>query len=213
MGKFEIRDKLIKTKLVAILKKIDKQMVDQVVRALIYGGIKAIEVTVESKEVFDCIKKMALKYKDKLCVGAGAILDFESYRMAIVSGAQFIATPTLKLDIIRLANKQGKLCIPATMTPTEILTAYENGAEIVRVFPASSLEPLYFKEIVESFPHISLMATGGINLYNLTTFIKTGVKIFGVDSALIDREAIKAGDYKKIEENAKRFNQLLSTYT
>ncbi|MDI6600831.1 MAG: bifunctional 4-hydroxy-2-oxoglutarate aldolase/2-dehydro-3-deoxy-phosphogluconate aldolase [Thermoanaerobacteraceae bacterium] len=210
MYKYEILNKLIENGIVAIMRKVEKDRFDGVLNALIEGGIKCIEVTADSDGAFEFIKDMTSKYGDKLCIGAGTILDPETCRMAIISGAQYIVTPTLNSDVVKTANRYGKPCIPGAMTPTEILTAYENGAEMVKVFPAGSLGPSYFKEVLGPLSHIPLMATGGVTLENIADFKKAGVKAFGIGSALTDKEAIRLGDFKKIKDTAKRFMGVVS---
>ncbi|TZE82779.1 bifunctional 4-hydroxy-2-oxoglutarate aldolase/2-dehydro-3-deoxy-phosphogluconate aldolase [Calorimonas adulescens] len=205
MYKYEILNRLIENGIVAIMRRVDKDRFDGVLKALTDGGIKCVEVTADSDGAFEFIRDMASMYGDRLCIGAGTILDPETCRIAIISGAQYIVTPTLNIDVIKTANRYGKPCIPGAMTPTEILTAYENGAEMVKVFPAGSLGPSYFKEVLGPLSHIPLMATGGVTIDNISEFKKAGVKAFGIGSALIDREAVRVGDFDKIEDIARKF--------
>lgn len=205
MYKYEILNKLNANGIVAIIRKIDKGKLDGILNALIEGGIRCVEVTADTDGAFEFIRNMTAKYGEKLCIGAGTILDPETCRMAIIAGAQYIVTPTLNIDVIKTANRYGKPAIPGAMTPTEILTAYENGAEIVKVFPAGSLGPSYFKEVLGPLSHIPLMATGGITINNVFEFKKVGIKLFGIGSALLDREAIKASDFNKIKDIARKF--------
>lgn len=205
MYKYEILSKLTENRIVAIMRKIEGDKFDGVLGALINGGVNCIEVTADSDGAFDFIKDMSKRYGDRLCVGAGTILDPETCRTAIISGAEYIVTPTLNPEVIKMANRYGRPCIPGAMTPTEILTAYENGAEMVKVFPAGSLGPSYFREVLGPLAHIPLMATGGVSLDNISDFRKAGVKAFGVGSALTDREAIRQGNFRKIEDMAKKF--------
>lgn len=205
MYKYEILNTLTESKIVAIMRKIENDKFDGVLNALINGGVKCIEVTADSDGAFDFIKDMSKRFGERLCVGAGTILDPETCRTAIISGAEYIVTPTLNPAVIKMANRYGKPCITGAMTPTEILSAYENGAELVKLFPAGSLGPSYFKEVLGPLSHIPLMATGGITLDNISDFRKAGVMAFGIGSALTDREAIRQGNFGKIEETAKRF--------
>lgn len=205
MYKYEILNKLNANGIVAIIRKIDKGKLDGILNALIEGGIRCVEVTADTDGAFEFIRNMTAKYGEKLCIGAGTILDSETCRMAIIAGAQYIVTPTLNIDVIKTANRYGKPAIPGAMTPTEILTAYENGAEIVKVFPAGSLGPSYFKEVLGPLSHIPLMATGGITINNVFEFKKVGIKLFGIGSALLDMEAIKASDFNKIKDIARKF--------
>jgi 2-dehydro-3-deoxyphosphogluconate aldolase / (4S)-4-hydroxy-2-oxoglutarate aldolase len=203
--KHEIVNRLMNEKIVAILRKIDGDKFDGVLQAIIKGGIKCVEVTLNSQGALDLINRIHSKYGEEICVGAGTVLDQVSCRLAIMSDAQYIVTPTLNEEVIRMANMYGKPCIPGAATPTEILKAYESGAEIIKVFPAASLGSAFFKDIKGPLPHIPLMATGGVSLDNIIEFSKAGACTFGIGSSLTDREAIKNGDFNKIEELAKGF--------
>lgn len=210
MPKLDILKQIVEARLIAILRRIPSAQVGEAVNALISGGIQCIEITADSEGVFNTIEELARRFSDKLCIGAGTILDSVSCKLAILSGAQYIVTPIVNIDVIEMANRYGKPCIAGAMTPTEIVTAYQHGAEIIKVFPAASLGASYFKEIASPLCHIPLMATGGINLENIDTFVKAGVTLFGVGSSLVEKEALNEGNYKKITKNAESFKQVLN---
>lgn len=209
MDKQKVMDTLVSQKLVAVLRKIDKDKLQNVVGALINGGISCIEITVDGDGALENIKKIKEKYGDKIFVGAGTVLDSVSCRMAITQGAQYIVTPTLNTDVIKMANMYGVLCVSGAMTPTEILTAYKSGADMVKVFPAGTLGAHFIKELGGPLAHIPIMVTGGLTLDNIAEFKNAGAKALGIGSFLTDKEAIATGNYKKIEDMARKLRQII----
>ena len=174
--------------------------------ALKQGGVTLIEITMSVPGAIDVIKELTQKYKDEIIMGAGTILDPETGRAALLAGAQFIVSPTLNLDLIHLAHRYSALVIPGTMTPTEILTAWNAGADMVKVFPAAQLGgPEYIKAIRGPLPQILLVPTGGVNLQNAAAFIKAGATALGVGGELVDKKAIKEKKFHIITENTRAF--------
>ena len=210
MYKHEILSKIMNEKIVAILRKIDKEKFENVLEALIKGGIGCAEVTLDSEGALDLIRAASNKHREDICIGAGTVLDPVSCRLAIMSGAQYIITPTVNEEVIRMANMYGKPCITGAATPTEILRAYEFGSEIVKVFPAASLGRDFIKDVKGPLSHIPLMATGGITLENIKDFKKAGSSCFGIGSSLTDKRAISEGDYSRIEELARQFMNVIN---
>jgi 2-dehydro-3-deoxyphosphogluconate aldolase/(4S)-4-hydroxy-2-oxoglutarate aldolase len=138
-------------------------------------------------------------------VGAGTVLDPETARAVILAGAEFIVSPNLNLKVIEVCHRYGKVVIPGTLTPTEILTAWEAGADIVKVFPAGALGPGYLRDIKGPFPQIRLTPTGGVNLENTPDFIRAGAVAVSVGTSLVDRKAVSQRRYDIITENARKF--------
>ena len=201
---------LYDSKIVAILRKVDEKKIENVVHALIEGGIKCIEITMGSNGTLEQIRDIKKKYKDRVTIGAGTVLDAAACRMAIEAGAEYIVTPTVNKDVIKMSNMYGKPCIPGAMTPTEILTAYEYGASMIKVFPATTLGTSFFREISGPLGYIPIMATGGINIENIDNYIKAGVKVFGMGSSLISKQAIETGNFEKIKEDAVKIVEKIS---
>jgi 2-dehydro-3-deoxyphosphogluconate aldolase/(4S)-4-hydroxy-2-oxoglutarate aldolase len=142
---------------------------------------------------------------DRICLGAGTVLDPETGRAAILAGAEFIVSPTLNLDLIRLCKRYDKAVMPGAFTPTEILSAWEAGADIVKVFPASVGGPDYFKAIRGPLPQVRLMPTGGVNLDTVQPFLDAGACALGAGGSLVPKDAVASGDMAKITSLAKQF--------
>lgn len=190
---------------VAVVRKIDPTVVMEVTEAIIEGGIKVLEVTVDSEDSFNTIRGLKEKYKTSILVGAGTVLDKETAKQAIEAKADFIFSPILDIDTIQLTNRYGRISIPGVYTPTEIVQAYAAGADILKVFPATKLGPGYFKDMMGPLPHIPLMPTGGVSLENMTEFFNNGAVAVGIGSALFDKKLIDNRDFNQITENARQY--------
>ncbi|RSL32169.1 bifunctional 4-hydroxy-2-oxoglutarate aldolase/2-dehydro-3-deoxy-phosphogluconate aldolase [Salibacterium salarium] len=171
---------------VAIIRGADPESIEDMAEALLEGGVRTLEITMETPNVLAAIEKLRKTYKDELIVGAGTVLDPETARSAIMAGAQFIFAPTVNPETIKMAKRYGVISIPGAMTPTEILTAYESGADVIKVFPANLFGPRYLKDIKGPLPQIPLMPTGGITVDNIKEYIDHGAVAVGVGSALVN---------------------------
>ncbi len=150
------------------------------------------------------ISDVAAKYGDEVLVGVGSVLDAETARAAMLAGAELVVSPVTKPDIIEMCNRYGKVVMPGAFTPTEILEAWEAGADYVKVFPSSGVGPGYIKDIKAPMPHIPLVPTGGVNLNNAGEFIKAGAVALGVGSALVNNKVIAEGQLNLLTEQARR---------
>jgi len=171
-------------RVVAILRGCDPAHILPVVGALYAGGIRLLEITLNSRDALSAIKETSRQWGDKLIVGAGTVLTPDEARSAIEAGAKFILSPSLDIPTIQRTKQLGAVSIPGAFTGTEILTAWRNGADMVKVFPAS-VGPNYFRDLRGPFPQIPLMPTGGVNLENIRQFQKAGALAFGIGSALV----------------------------
>ena len=181
-----------------------EQLVD-VARALLDGGIDVIEVTFTVPGVLDIIRDVRNALGDRILLGAGTVLDPESARAAILAGAEFIVTPTVNRDVIELCNRYDKVVMPGGFTPTEVLTAWEAGADVVKVFPADSVGPAHLKALKGPFPQIRLLPTGGVNLETISDFVRAGASAVGLGSALVEKEALARGDMDRIRDLASQY--------
>lgn len=178
----------------------------KVVEAVAAGGVQCIEVTMTTPSALECIETASknLAGADVL-LGVGTVLDSETCRMAILAGAQYVVTPTLSIPVIQMARRYGKPIFAGAYTPTEILTAWENGADFVKVFPASIGGPDYIKALKGPLPQVPLVPTGGVEIDNIGAFLKAGASALGVGGNLVSKKLVAARDYKGLTENAKRF--------
>lgn len=199
------RQEMIDGGLVAIVRVESARQAIEVCGAIARGGIKPIEVTMTVPGAIDVIKEFKSAMKDEVLVGAGTVLDPETARAVILAGAEFIVTPTLNLRVIEMCRRYGKIVIAGAFTPTEILTAWEAGADIVKVFPATVGGPQYLRDIRGPLPQISLVPTGGVDLENTPDFIRAGAVAVAVGTSLVDKTALSEGRYDLITEKAKRF--------
>lgn len=181
---------------------------DQLVRAaeaIFAGGVKVIEFTLTTPYAIEMIRDAAKSLPSDVLLGAGTVLDPESARAAILAGAQFTVSPSLNLKVIEMCRRYSKICIAGAFSPTEILTAWEAGADIVKVFPATVGGPQYFKDIAGPFPQIKLLPTGGVSLDNVGAFIKAGAVAVAAGGNLVDRKAVAEGRFEVITETARKY--------
>ena len=206
MEKREVFNRMISEGLVPVIRVTSAAEAIDVSDAIKEGGVSFIEITMSVPGAIDVIKELTKKYKDEIIMGAGTVLDTETGRAALLAGAQFIVSPILNIDLIHLAHRYSALVIPGTMTPTEILTAWNEGADMVKVFPAAQLGgPEYIKAVRGPLPQVLLVPTGGVNLQNAGAFIKAGAAALGVGGELVDKKAIQEKKFNIITENTKAF--------
>jgi 2-dehydro-3-deoxyphosphogluconate aldolase/(4S)-4-hydroxy-2-oxoglutarate aldolase len=206
MEKREVLDRMISEGLVPVVRVSSAQEAIDVSDALKEGGVSFIEITMNVQGAIEVIRELTQKYRDQIILGAGTVLDPETGRAALLAGAQFIVSPTLNLDLIHLAHRYSAVVIPGTMTPTEVLTAWNAGADMVKVFPAAQLGgPDYIRALRGPLPQILLVPTGGVNLQNAGAFIRAGATALGAGGELVDKKAIKEKKFHIITENSRAF--------
>jgi 2-dehydro-3-deoxyphosphogluconate aldolase/(4S)-4-hydroxy-2-oxoglutarate aldolase len=169
------------------------------------GGVNAIEVTMTTPGAIDVVKQATARYGDDVLFGVGSVLDSETARAAILAGAQFVVCPTLNLETIRLCKRYSVPVIPGAYTPTEAITAWEAGADMVKIFPASIGGPSLIKAIKGPLPQIKLVPVGGVNLDTTAAFIRAGADVVGVGGSLVNQKLLEAQEFDKISENARRY--------
>ena len=196
---------IINCGVVAIVRVASAQEAVEVCMAVAKGGVKPIEITMTVPGAVDAIKEFKSVVKDEVLVGAGTVLDPETARAVILAGAEFVVSPTLNLEVIEVCRRYSKIVVPGTFTPTEILTAWEAGADIVKVFPASVGGPKYLRDIMGPLPQIRLMPTGGVNLENTPDFIRAGAVAVAAGTSLVDKKAVSEKNYDLITETARKF--------
>jgi 2-dehydro-3-deoxyphosphogluconate aldolase/(4S)-4-hydroxy-2-oxoglutarate aldolase len=181
------------------------------IEAIYRGGVRAAEVTMTVPGAIRALEKVADQFGDKLMLGAGTVLDPETARACMLAGAQFFVTPTLKLSTIEMAKRYSKVICPGALTPTEVLTAWEAGADVVKVFPANSLGgPKYIKALKGPLPHIEMIPTGGVNLETAGEFLKAGACAVAVGGELVDAKLIKENRYEEMEQRARQYLEIIA---
>jgi 2-dehydro-3-deoxyphosphogluconate aldolase / (4S)-4-hydroxy-2-oxoglutarate aldolase len=189
---------------VAVIRMREAGKLRAVVDAIGEGGVRALEVTMTVPGAIDLIGQLAPTLPSGFILGAGTILDAETARRAILAGARFIVGPVFRPEVVAMCHQHDIAAIPGCFTPTEILSAWEAGADVVKVFPATALGPGFLKDVHGPLPQVKLMPTGGVSLDNAGDWIAAGAVAVGVGTALVDAAAIAAGNYAAITANAKR---------
>jgi 2-dehydro-3-deoxyphosphogluconate aldolase/(4S)-4-hydroxy-2-oxoglutarate aldolase len=197
-------DRIEQAGVVAVIRLKDPAVLRAVVDALSEGGIRALEVTMTVPGAVELIRQLAATLPPDGILGAGTVLDAETARRVIDAGAQFVVSPVFRLETIRACHEHGAASMPGCFTPTEILNAWDGGADVVKVFPATALGPGFFKDVRGPLPQVKLMPTGGVTLDNAGEWIRAGAVAVGVGTALLDGTAIAAGDYATLKANAER---------
>jgi len=178
----------------------------RIIKALQDGGLNCVEITMTTPGALRAIEEAAGKL-DGVLMGAGTVLDAATARQAILAGAEFLVTPTVEVDVIETARRYGVVVIPGAMTPTEILTAWEMGADMVKVFPASVLGPSYLKAVRGPLPQIPLVPTGGITADNAGEFIRAGAAMVCAGGWLVDKKAVAEERYDVLTERARQLGE------
>lgn len=198
---------ILESGVVAIMRAKNSDQLLDAARAVLAGGVYAIEVTMTTPGALDVIRQATNQFGSEVSFGVGSVLDPETARAAILAGAKFVVCPTLNLKTIEICKRYSIPVMPGAYTPTEILTAWEAGADVVKVFPASVGGPPYIKAVKAPLPHIRLAAVGGVDLNNTADFFKAGVDVVGVGGELVNQKLLDARDFAAITERARGFRQ------
>ncbi len=188
---------------VAIVRLDDLSAAVPLAAALAAGGVRAVEYTFTNRTAARAIEAARAELDGAALVGAGTVLDAETARTAILAGAQFVVTPTVALPVIELCNRYGIPTVIGAFTPTEILTAWQAGADFVKVFPASAGGPRYLKDVRGPLPQVRLIPTGGVGPDNAADFIRAGASALGVGGNLVDPKLVAAADWATVSERAR----------
>ena len=195
---------ILKHKIVAILRGANPDDVLKISEALYNGGIRILEITMNSTNPLKVIEELTEKFGDTMVIGAGTVLNPQMAKDAVSAGAKFILSPIVDVDVIIAAKSLEVVAIPGAHTPTEIAYDYKNGGDIIKVFPATS--PAYIKEVLAPLNHIPLLPTGGINLENIKQYLQVGAVGFGMGSALVNTKMKITNAYlAELTETAKKF--------
>ena len=211
MAESQLR-RVLDSGIVAVVRAPDSDQLVHVARALADGGVDVVEITMSVPNALDVLRQVRQELGERLLLGAGTVLDAETARAVLLAGAEFIVAPTLNLDVIRLCRRYGKLVMPGAFTPTEILTAWEAGADIVKVFPADVVGPAFFKALRGPLPQIRLMPTGGVDLTTAADFLKAGACCLGIGGQLIEPKAVAERNFDRIRDLARQYVEIVREF-
>lgn len=205
MSRIETIQRIAKSGCVAVVRAQSSEQLIDVAHALADGGCVAVEITMTTPNALKVIEQVSNQLGDAVVTGVGSVLDAETARAAILSGAEFVVGPVLNTAVIEMSHRYDKPCVPGAFTPTEIITAWTAGADVVKVFPAGTGGPKYFKDVKGPLPQVKLTPTGGVTLDTAADFIKAGAEFLGVGSAMVTKDALAKGDMDTIRDLAKQF--------
>lgn len=210
MTQQEVKELFLKEKLVAICRTLPTEKLGNVAKALVKGGVKILEITIDQmaddpaaviKEAMQTVRDAV---GDQLCLGCGTVLNCQQLQMAVDAGAVFYLSPNFKADVVKKAKELGLVAIPGALTPSEIVEAWEAGADIVKLFPADDMGYHYIWNLKGPLPHIPLLASGGVNPETIPVYLQYGVAAVGTGVSIINRDMLAADDYEGIAQLAKK---------
>ncbi len=206
MTKQQILSFIIDVGIVPVVRAPSAESAVRAVEAIYEGGIRAAEITMTVPGALHALEKVADALGDKIVLGAGTVLDAETVRVCVLAGSEFFVSPGLKLETIEMARRYSKVSIPGALTPTEVLTAWDAGADIVKIFPCGNVGgPKYIRALKAPFPHIEMIPTGGVNLETAGEFLKAGACAVAVGAELVDAKSLREGRYDLIAEKARQY--------
>lgn len=209
MAVSEPLSRVLTTGIVAIIRAPSGDQLVDVAEALLAGGIDVMEVTFTIPGAVRVLEQVASRLGQRVLLGAGTVLDTETARTAILAGAEFIVSPSTNVDVIALCRRYSKLVMPGAFTPTEVITAWQAGADIVKVFPSDVYGPKYLKALRGPYPQIRLMPTGGVTLETAGAFLQAGACALGVGGSLVEPQALAARDLARMEQLARQFVEVV----
>src|SRR5512133_1571999 len=206
MQKEKILGAIVEIGIVPVVRTNSAESAIRAIEAIYHGGIRAAEITMTVPGAIRALEKVADQFGDKIMLGAGTVLDPETARICMLAGAQFFVTPALRISTIEVAKRYSKVICPGALTPTEVLTAWEAGADVVKIFPAGNVGgPKYIKALKGPFPQIEMIPTGGVNLETAGEFLKAGACAVAVGGEWVDGKSIKEGRFDVIEDRARQY--------
>lgn len=198
----ETFDAIRESGVVAVMRGVEPETLVEIGEALLAGGVTAIEVTADNRGAAEMIRTLDEELGDEAVVGAGTVLDGETAQSMIAAGAEFVVSPSLHSDVIETCNRYGALVAPGVMTPTEAIDAYEQGADVVKIFPAKTVGPDHVAAMKGPLSQVPMLPTGGVDADNAADFVEAGAVAVGAGSALVPSEAVEDEDYAEITRRA-----------
>ena len=205
MTKPEILSRLLSPGIIAILRADSSEHLLAAAEALLSGGVTAMEVTMTTPGALEVIGEVNRRFGSQILMGVGSVLDPETARLAILAGAQFVVTPVVCPEVIRVCNRYSKPIACGALTPTEALLAHDSGADFVKIFPADQFGPTYIRNILAPLPMLQVVPTGGVTPENAGDFLAAGSVALGVGSSLVSKGVLEKGDWSELTRRAQRF--------
>jgi 2-dehydro-3-deoxyphosphogluconate aldolase/(4S)-4-hydroxy-2-oxoglutarate aldolase len=205
-----VLDRLLESGVVAVIRADSGSQLIDVCRALGRGGVAACEITMTTPGALEAIAQASRELGEAALIGAGSVLDAETARAAILAGARFVFSPVLNVEVIEMAHRYDCVAVPGALSPTEILTAWTAGADIVKVFPANHFGPQYLRDIHGPMPQIKLTPTGGVDLSTAADWIKAGAVAVGVGSALVKKDLLAGAKWDELAGLARQFVDIVA---
>ncbi|MDE3167284.1 MAG: bifunctional 4-hydroxy-2-oxoglutarate aldolase/2-dehydro-3-deoxy-phosphogluconate aldolase [Acidobacteriota bacterium] len=197
--------------IVPVVRTASAEQAIQAVEAIYEGGIRAAEITMTVPGAVRALEKIADRFGGRIMLGAGTVLDPETARICMLAGAEFFVTPALKPATIEMVKRYSKVICPGALTPTEVLTAWEAGADVVKVFPCGNVGGAkYIKALKGPFPQIQMIPTGGVNLETTADFLKAGACAVAVGGELVDAKLLKEGRYDELTARARQYLEVIA---
>ena len=210
MNKQEVIERITRGGVLPVIRAESPEEARAVIEAVRAGGIDVIEVTMTVPGAIGLIRELSAEYGDEVLIGAGTVMDPETAAACIDAGAKFIISPALNLDTIAYCSERDVVVMPGALTPTEVVTAWNAGADFVKVFPANAMGGAsYLKSLKAPLPHIKLIPTGGVSQTTAADFIKAGASAVGVGADLVDVQAIREGRPEAIIESAGKYLEIV----
>ncbi len=208
MNKSEVIEEIKRIGILPVVRADSAAEAEQVIKAIVRGGITTVEITMTVPDAVDLIADLSKNDSDVL-IGAGTVLDEETARKCITSGAKFIISPALNFETIKFCNENEIVVMPGALTPTEIVAAWNAGADFIKVFPASAMGGAsYLKSLKAPLPHVKLIPTGGVSLETVADFFRAGAEAVGVGADLVDLQALREGRASSISETARQYVEI-----
>ena len=212
MDKKQVLDRIIECGVVAIVRGQSDELILKAIEAALAGGINVIEVTFTVPNALQIIEKLAGQLSDDVILGAGTVLTPEKAASAVDAGARFIVSPNTNISVIEMAKSRGVPVCPGALTPTEVVTAWQAGADVIKIFPANVMGPKYLKDLHGPLPDVPFMPTGGVNLSTAREYLENGAVALGVGGDLINKKLMDEGNFAEITSRARQFRQIIREY-
>jgi 2-dehydro-3-deoxyphosphogluconate aldolase/(4S)-4-hydroxy-2-oxoglutarate aldolase len=206
-NKYEVIERMLDCGITAVVRTDSPEELVNVAEAIKKGGVDVIEITMTTPGALDVVSAVAKKFGDEVLIGAGTVLDAETARAVFLAGGEFVVSPVWSPELIAMCRRYSKPCVPGAFTPTEIMAAWDAGADMVKVFPASLGGPALIKAIRGPLPQIPLVPTGGVKLDNTAEFIRAGSAMVAVGGNLVNKDLVKAKKFDEMTELARRFKE------